>query len=196
LVQRRYNARKRWYANIRKLDVIESIGAVDDGITNRQIRVGGEYPIARRFDLAVELIRHSYSDGNSRTSISPSLYYRVIDGQPKGKPVLRVGLGYQYDNSSFFTPLYYSPQDYKSFAILADYVQEQGRLRYGIYASHPLSDATGGGSGGPNRPSDTLFGFVNYDVNELIELFINGGIVRGPNYDSNEITAGATVRFH
>jgi tetratricopeptide (TPR) repeat protein len=196
LVSRRTDARKRFYANIRKLDVIESLGAIDNGITDRQIRVGGEYPIARRFDLAVELIRHSYSDGNSRTSISPSLYYRVIDGQPQGKPVLRVGLGYQYDNTSSFSPFYYTPQDYKTFAILADYVKEQGRLRYGVYAAHPLSDSTGSGSGGPNRPSDTLFGFMNYDVNDVIELFVNGGVVRGPSYDSNEITAGATVRFH
>lgn len=198
LVERRFNARKRLYANIRKLDVIESIGAIDNGITDRQIRVGGEYPIASRFDLAVELIRHAYSDGNNRTSLSPSLYYRVVDGQAQGKPTLRVGIGYQRDNSSRFSPLYYTPQDYSSFALLVDLTKEQGRLRYGISASHPLSDSAGGGgggTGGPNRPSDTLFGFANYDVSEWIELFVNGGIVRGPNYDSNDFAAGATVRF-
>jgi len=196
LVERRFNARKRLYANVRKLDIIESIGAIDNGIADRQIRVGGEYPLASRFDLAVELIRHSYSDGNKRTSLSPSLYYRVVDGQPQGKPTLRVGIGYQYDNSREFSPLYYTPQDYNSFALLADLVKEQGRFRYGISASHPLSDnAGGGGIGGDNRPSDTLFGYANYDLNEWIELFVNGGIVRGPNYDSNEAALGATVRF-
>lgn len=196
LVERRFAPRKRLYANIRKLDIIESIGAIDDGITDRQIRVGGEYPIAKRFDLAVELIRHAYSDGNSRTTISPSLYYRVVDGQALGKPTLRVGVGYTNDKSREFSPLYYTPEDYSSFALLADLVKEQGRFRYGISAAHPLSDnAGGGGVGGPNRPSDTLFGFANYDVNEWIELFVNGGIVRGPNYDSNQAALGATVRF-
>ena len=160
------------------------------------MRAGGEYPIAKRFDLAVELIRHSYSDGNNRTSVSPSVYYRVIDGQPAGRPTLRIGIGYQYDNSSQFSPFYYTPQDYNSFALLADFVKDQGRLRYGLYAAHPLRDSTGGGVGGPNRPSDTLFGFANYDLNDWLELFINGGIVRGPNFDSNEATLGATVRFH
>jgi hypothetical protein len=78
-------------------------------------------------------------------------------------------------------------------SLLADYVVTNGPVRYGIFAQHPLTDTTGRNRN--NRPADTLFGYANYDINDLLQVFVNGGIVRTPVFDSNSINAGITRRF-
>ena len=34
-----------------------------------------------------------------------------------------------------------------------------------------------------------------YELSDLVDLFINGGVVRSPDFDSNQVHAGATIRF-
>lgn len=191
-LQRSFGARKRVYVTIAKREIIESLEAVQSGITSRVYQIGGEYPIGKHFDAELDITRYQFSDDNTRTTFAPSLYYRFRPSNP----TLRIGLGYRRDNSRFTGRPYYTPQDYTSLALLADYTKDEGKFRYGISASHPLTRSTGGGGGaGGNRPADTLFGNVTYEVNDLIDLFLNGGVVRSPNFDSDQFTAGATVHF-
>lgn len=184
--------RKRFWANLGRDEIIESLGATNAGITRQVYRAGVEWPLGDHFDLDLEGRYFRYSDGNRRTTWRPSIYYRLRPTSPS----LRFGLGYVSDNTRFLSPIptpYYTPQDYKTFVALADYVKTVGRTRYGVFLAHPLSENTG--IGGVNRPADTLFGFLNYDVNEALQLFVNGGIVRGPNFDSDDITGGLRYWF-
>ncbi len=186
---RTVNSRQRYFVGASKLDVFESAGAVLAGITAQQYRAGIDLPIARQFDLEARLARYKYSDSNTRTTAGASLYYRL----QQNAPTLRVGLGYVRDNTKFFSPLYYTPQSYGALSVLADYVVATGRARYGIFGQHPLTNSVG--ANGENRTADTLFGYYNYDASDLLELFLNGGLVRSSNFRSNDITAGATLRF-
>ncbi len=184
--------RKRFWANIGRDEVIESLGATNAGITRQVYRAGVEWPLAAHVDLDLEGRYFRYSDGNNRTTLRPSIYYRL----KRTSPTLRIGLGYVRDNTKFLSPIptpYYAPQDYSTFVALADYVKTIGRTQYGVFLAHPLSNSTG--SGGVNRPADTLFGFLSHDLNEDLQLFINGGIVRGPNFDSDDITGGLRYWF-
>jgi tetratricopeptide (TPR) repeat protein len=188
-LQRSYGARKRIYVTIAKRDIVESIEAVQAGITAQTYQIGGEYPVGQHIDLDLDITHYRYSDDNSRTSISPSIYYRFKATNPS----FRLGLGYRRDNTRETGRPYYTPQDYSSIVALADYVKDEGTWQYGLFASHPLTSSTG--TGGVNRPANTLFGFVTYELSDLVDLFLNGGVVRGPNFDSTEFTTGATVRF-
>ncbi len=192
MIEKSSGFRKRYYMNLARREIIESLGATNAGITARVLTAGIEWPLASHFDASLEGRHYKYSDGNNRTTLSPALYYRLRPTNPS----LRIGIGYTRDDTRFLAPpatFYYTPQQYKTFAVLADYVKTQGRTRYGIFASHPLSDSAG--LGGINRPSDTLFGFVQHDLTDLIRLFIEGGIVRGPSFDSNDITGGISIGF-
>ena len=42
---------------------------------------------------------------------------------------------------------------------------------------------------------DTLFGFLQHDLSDVIQLFVEGGIVRGSTFDSNDITGGISIGF-
>src|SRR5690606_7035334 len=151
-------------------------------------RAGYNFPLGRHVDVELEGRYYDFNDGNRRYTLAPSIYYRLKEEAP----TLRIGVGYRREDTDFLSPFYYSPQDYGAFALLADYVVDQGRLRYGLFGSKSLTNSTG--TAGTNRPSDTLFGFLNYDLNDALELFANGGIVRGPNFDSNSGTLGLTIR--
>ncbi len=181
--------RERYFVGVARRDVFESDAAVTQGITATLLRAGFAYPLGRRFDFEGQLTRYRYSDNNTRTSIAPSIFYRF---RPTN-PTLRVGLGYLSDDTSQLRTIYYTPQNFSATSILADYVVDQGRLRYGLFAAHPLTNATG--DGGINRPADTLFGFLNYDLTDALELFAEGGIVRSPDFRSNTISGGANYRF-
>lgn len=192
MIEKSSGFRKRYYMNLARREIIESGGATNAGITARVLTAGIEWPLAPHFDASLEGRTYNYSDGNHRTTLSPALYYRLRPTYPS----LRIGLGYTRDDTRFLAPpatFYYTPQQYKTFALLADYVKTQGRTRYGVFAAHPLSSSTG--IGGTNRPSDTLFGFVQHDLTDLIQLFVEGGIVRGPSFDSNDITGGISIGF-
>ena len=184
--------RKRFWANVGRDEVIESLGATNAGITRQVYRAGVEWPLAAHIDAALEGRYFRYSDGNNRTTLRPSIYYRLKANSPS----LRFGIGYVRDNTKFLPPpatFYYAPQDYNTFVALADYVKTIGRTRYGVFLAHPLSNSTG--VGGINRPADTLFGFLSHDLSDVLQLYVNGGIVRGPNYDSNDITGGLRYWF-
>jgi hypothetical protein len=56
-----------------------------------------------------------------------------------------------------------------------------------------LTNSTG--DGGVNRPADTLFGFLQHDLNNSLGLFASGGIVRSPTFDSDQISGGVDLRF-
>lgn len=185
--------RQRYYAGVARRDIFESDAAVAQGITATLFTAGFAYPLARKLDLEAEIVRYNYSDNNTRTSIQPRLYYRLRPTSPS----LRVGLSYLSDDTRELRNgppfLYYTPQNYRATSILADYVVDQGRTRYGLFGAHPLTNSTG--DGGINRPADTLFGFLNQDVSDALELFIQGGIVRSPDFRSNQASVGVNLRF-
>ena len=57
----------------------------------------------------------------------------------------------------------------------------------------PFNSSTG--INGINRPADTLFGFISRDVGNSLELFANGGIVRSPDFRSDQVTGGVNLWF-
>jgi tetratricopeptide (TPR) repeat protein len=182
--------RERYFLGVTKRDIFESDPAVAQGITATLYRAGFTYPLSRRFDLEGQITRYRYSDSNNRTTIQPSLFYRLRPTNPS----LRVGLGYMYDDSDELRTIYYSPQSFNATSILADYVVDVGgSTRYGISGAYALTNSTG--DDGLNRPADTLFGFLQQDLGDNLELFAQGGIVRSPTFRSNQISGGVNLRF-
>jgi tetratricopeptide (TPR) repeat protein len=186
--------RERYYAGIARRDVFESNAAVVAGITATTYRAGFARPIAPRLDLEGVATYYRYSDSNSRITLSPSLLYRFNTNNPS----LRVGLGYTYDDTKENRPipggtLYYTPQRYSAASLLADYVVDSGPTRYGLYGALALTSSTG--EDGVNRPADTLFGNFEHDLSSRFSVFANGGIVRSPDYRSNQVNGGVNVRF-
>gem|GEM_PF-4225990 len=191
LVQRAPNTRDRVYLNVAKHEIIESLGAVTRGITATQYGAGIDHPLAERIDLTASLAHLKYSDDNTRNTLGASLLYRL----QANAPTLRLGLGYSHDDTKFISPLYYTPQNFNVIAALADYVYSRDRLRLGVFASVPLTNRSGSGGVYNNRAADTLFGYLNYDLSDLIELYLQGGIVHASNFHSNDITGGVNLRF-
>ncbi len=184
--------RQRYYLNVARRDIFESDIAVAQGITATFVRAGFTQPLGNKFDFEGQVTRYRYSDSNNRTSIQPSLYYRFRPSNPS----LRVGVGYFYDNTSETrdTPfIYYTPQSFNATSILADYVVDQGATRYGLFAAYPITGETGRND--INRPAKTLFGFLNRDLNDALELFAQGGIVRSPDFRSNQVSGGVNLHF-
>jgi len=189
LLQKAPNSRQRYYVNLGRREVAESLGALQDRIMAREIRAGFTHPLGARLDLEGEVSRLNYTDGNNRTTFGANLMYRVLTNTP----VFRVGVGYRNDDSRFESPLYYTPQGFNAFSLLADLSGDTGRMRYGLSAGYPLSQSSG--NGGENRPARTLFGYLDYDASELVTLFINGGIVDAPTFESRDVTLGGTLFF-
>ena len=181
--------RRRYFIGTGRRDVYESAQAVAQGITATTYRAGFSAPLGNKLDFEVQGVYYRYSDDNSRYSILPALYYRFRPTNPS----LRVGVGYTYDDSDEFRNIYYSPQNFSAVAGLIDYSNTTGKTRYGFNAAIPFTNSTG--AGGVNRPADTLFGFVSRDVGNSLELFANGGIVRSPDFRSDQITFGGNVWF-
>ena len=183
------NERRRYFLGTGRRDVYESAQAVVQGITATTYRAGFTYPLARKLDLEATGVYYSYSDSNSRYSLLPAVYYRLRPTNPS----LRLGVGYTYDDTRNLRNIYYTPQNYSAFAGLADYSKTTGKTRYGINAAVPFTNSTG--RGGINRPADTLFGFINRDIGNSLELFANGGIVRSPDFHSDQVTFGGNLWF-
>jgi hypothetical protein len=141
-----------------------------------------------RFRLEGEVSRLNYTDGNRAHCVrcQPDV------SSTHTQPVLRVGLGYRRDDTRFRSPLYYTPQDFNALSVLADYAYNRGRLRYGLTAGYPIS---GRGDDADNRPAKTLFGYVDYEASDIVTLFLNGGVVDAPNFESRDITLGGTLFF-
>ena len=102
-------------------------------------------------------------------------------------------MGYTYDDSRRTSNIYYAPQSYNALTALADYTHDIGRTRFGLNASVPLTGNTG--TGGINRPADTLFGFIAHDLSPSLEIFANGGIVRSSDFHSDQVTFGGNLYF-
>ena len=181
--------RRRYFLGTGRRDVYESAQAVAQGITATTYRGGFNVPLGSRLDFETQGVYYRYSDDNSRYSILPALYYRFRPTNPS----LRVGLGYTYDDTDKLRNIYYTPQNYSAFAALADYSKVVGKTRFGFNAAVPLTNSTG--KNGVNRPANTLFGFINRDVGKSLELFANGGIVRSPDFHSDQITFGGNLWF-
>ena len=181
--------RRRYYLGTGRRDVYESAQAVAQGITATTYRAGFNVPVGDRVDFEVQGVYYRYSDDNSRYSILPALYYRLRPTNPS----LRLGVGYAYDDTRQLRNIYYTPQGYSAFSLLADYQNTLGKTRYGFNAGVPLTNSTG--TNGVNRPADTLFGFVSRDVGNSLEIFANGGIVRSPDFKSDQITGGVNYTF-
>ena len=181
--------RRRYYLGTGRRDVYESAQAVAQGITATTYRGGFNVPIGSRLDFETQGVYYRYSDDNSRYSILPALYYRFRPTTPS----LRVGLGYAYDDTKNLRNIYYTPQGYSAFSVLADYSHDIGKTRYGFNAGVPLTNSTG--TNGVNRPSDTLFGYISRDLGNSLEVFANGGIVRSPDFHSDQINFGGNLWF-
>ena len=181
--------RRRYFLGTGRRDVYESAQAVAQGITATTYRGGFNVPVGSKVDFELQGVYYRYSDDNSRYSILPALYYRLRPTTPS----LRLGIGYAYDDTDEFRSIYYAPQGYSVFSLLADYTNTVGKTRYGFNAAVPLTNSTG--RNGINRPADTLFGFVSRDVGNSLELFANGGIVRTPDFNSDQITGGVNLWF-
>lgn len=181
--------RRRYYLGTGRRDIYESAQAVAQGITATTYRGGFNVPVGQKLDFEVQGVYYRYSDDNSRYSILPALYYRLRPTNPS----LRLGVGYAYDDTRQKSNIYYTPQGYSAFSLLADYQNTLGKTRYGFNAGVPLTNATG--PVGINRPADTLFGFISRDVGNSLELFANGGIVRSPDFKSDQIAGGVNYTF-
>ena len=185
--------RQRYFAGIARRDIFESDAAVAAGITATLYRAGFTQPLGNKFDLEAQVTGYRYSDSNSRITLQPSIYYRFKPTNPS----LRVGVGYVYDNTKEQRNgppfLYYTPQGFNSASLLADYIVDQGPTRYGVSGSYALTGETG--NNGLNRPADTLFGFLQQDLSDSLELFAEGGIVRAAAFRSNQISGGVNLRF-
>ncbi|MDQ3812801.1 MAG: tetratricopeptide repeat protein, partial [Armatimonadota bacterium] len=183
--------RKRYYAGVAKREILESLVAVQLGITARRYVAGLEHPVGSHFDFQLEGEHLDYSDDNKRNRVTTALLYRLR----RKSPTLRVGLNYVFDDTEFTTDpfIYYTPQDFHSVGLVADYVVTRDRLRYGIFGALPFTNRTG--TNNENRPAKTLYGFAEYDLSDLLTLYANGGFVRSPTYDANEITGGVNIRF-
>jgi len=182
-------SRQNVYFEAAKRDVFESDAAVAAGITATAYDAGFTYPLADHIDAAAQATLYHYSDDNNREQLQPSVYYRFKPSDPS----LRVGLGYLYDNTSQLRTIYYTPQHFGATSLLADYVVAQGLTQYGLYGAKSLTDSTG--PTGINRPADTLFGFVQRDLSEELQVFAQGGIVRSPSFHSDQLSGGVNVKF-
>ncbi len=181
--------RRRYFLGTGRRDVYESAQAVAQGITATTYRGGFNVPVGNKLDFELQGVYYRYSDDNSRYSILPALYYRLRPTNPS----LRVGLGYAYDDTKNLRNIYYTPQGYSAFSVLVDYSNNIGKTRYGFNAGVPLTSATG--TNGVNRPSDTLFGYISRDLGNSLEVFANGGIVRSPDFKSDQINFGGNLWF-
>ncbi len=191
LLQRSVSPRQRYFVNLARREIVESLGAVQGRILARELRAGADYPLGRRFDLELAASLLDYSDGNNRTTLNAAVLYRLR----ATNPVLRIGLSAETDDTRFETPLYYTPQGQRSLRLVADYTFGGARLNYGLSAGVPLY-RTEDDEGADNRGgARTLFGFINYDINEAIQLFLNGGFVDAEDYNSTDFNLGATYFF-
>ncbi len=174
----------------------ETYYTVTSGLTLNEYAGAVEYPLTPKLDLSANYLHYNYSDGNSRDTAKAALYYRLQPTAPQQMPVARIGLGYLYDDTDKFNPLYYSPQSTQSLSVLADYVMIKRGFKFGIFAGYPLLKDQGTGFA-KHDPARTLFGFVNKEISDRFELYAKGGFIRSPGYDLsfNDIVLGVNVRL-
>jgi len=194
LLGRDFTPRTRFSLDFARRDIFESDLAVGRNIYADTSEAFVALPVGSRLDLETRATYYNYSDGNSRVTASPSLFFRFAPTNP----TLRIGVGYTYDNTRATRNapfVYYTPQNFNAASVLADYVVTQSATRYGFNASYPLTTTTGGH--GLNRPAATAFGFLERDLSRSIDVFFNGGIVRVPNgsFQSEQANAGVNLRF-
>jgi len=194
LLGRDFNARTRFSLDFARRDIFESDLAVSRNIYADTSEAFVAFPFGPRLDLETRATYYNYSDGNSRVTASPSLFFRFAPTNP----TFRVGVGYTYDNTRATRDapfVYYTPQNFNAASVLADYVVTQSATRYGFNASYPITTTTG--RNGINRPAATAFGFIERDLSRNFDVFFNGGIVRVPNgsFKSEQANAGVNLRF-
>jgi len=194
LLGRDFTPRTRFSLDFARRDIFESDLAVSRNIYADTSEAFVALPIGSRLDLETRATYYNYSDGNSRVTASPSLFFRFSPTNP----TLRIGAGYTYDNTRLTRNapfIYYTPQNFNAASVLADYVVTQSATRYGFNASYPITTTTG--RNGLNRPAATAFGFLERDLSRSLDVFLNGGIVRVPNgsFKSEQASAGVNLRF-
>jgi hypothetical protein len=111
-------------------------------------------------------------------------------------PVFRVGLSHTYDSTRQFAAFYYSPQNVQVISAVAEYVNLTKKLKFGIFGTYPLIKDRGTGFA-KHDPARTLFGFLNYQTNDQIELYLKGGFISSPGFDLSfrDIVFGVNGRF-
>jgi len=194
LLGRDFTPRTRFSLDFARRDIFESDLAVGRNIYADTSEAFVALPVGSRLDLETRATYYNYSDGNSRVTASPSLFFRFSPTNP----TFRVGAGYTYDNTRQTRNdpfVYYTPQNFNAASVLADYVVTQSATRYGFNASYPITTTTG--RSGLNRPAATAFGFLERDLSRNFDVFLNGGIVRVPNgsFKSEQASAGVNLRF-
>lgn len=174
----------------------ETFYTVTSGLTLNEYAGAVEYPVSPHIDASANYLHYDYSDGNNRNTFKAALYYRLKPTAPQQMPVFRLGLGYLYDDTRDFNPLYYSPQSIQSLSLLSDYVMIKRGFKFGVFGGVPVLKDKGTGFA-QHDPALTLFGFANKEISNHVELYTKLGFIRSPGYDLsfNDVVLGANVRF-
>lgn len=174
----------------------ESFFGVVSGLTLDEYSVNIDTPLATRWDYSGYFGLYYYSDGNRRNIIKNTFWYRMLPKAHMPMPVFRAGLQFTYDNTRDFAAFYFSPQDFAYLSLAAEYVKLTRKVKYGIFGTFPL--AFHGGSGfATHYPALTLFGFLNYQLNDTLELYVKAGGINSPGVDLTfrDFVIGINGRF-
>jgi hypothetical protein len=169
LVQRAPNARQRYYVNVGRREVVESLGRCRSRFWLAKCAPVST-PIGARLDLEGEISRLNYTDGNIAPPSAPACSTACSTTSR-----FYVLAGYRRDDTRFQSPLYYTPQNFNTLAALADSHHQHGPVAAGLSPRIRCDKRRD-----DNRPARTLFGYYDYNVSDLVTLFINGGIVDAP----------------
>jgi hypothetical protein len=166
------------------------------GLTLDEYSLDIQHPLGERWDYAGYYGTYLYSDGNRRGIVKNQILYRLLPKAHQNMPVFRVGLSHTMDNTRDFSAFYFSPQDFQYLSLVTDYVQISRKIKYGIFASFPLT-FTGGSGFATHTPALTLFTFLNYQLNPGLELYVKAGGINSPNFDLSlrDFVVGVNGRF-
>jgi hypothetical protein len=181
----------------------ESYPQVKEKILNRNVGAAAQIALGKYIDLMPAFSQFyytkgiaDYTNGNSRRIAQGKVMYRVLPRGESQMPIFRVGVSYLADSCERPSLIYNCPVNFQSVSISADYVFVTGKYRYGVFASVPVTGASGTG-GGRFNPPQTLYTFLNYKLSESQELWVKFTGVHSANYSPTlfDIVVGATVRF-
>ena len=186
----------------------ESYPQVEQKILNRDIGAAAQIALGKYIDFMPSFAEFYYTASQEKDQFPPmasnqrriaqgQVMYRVLPHGEAQMPIFRIGASYLSDSCGQLPFYYYfCPVDFHAVSINADYVFVTGKYRYGVFASYPVTGATGE-TGGRFDPARTLFSFVNYKVSQSQELWLKFTGVYSDNHSPQlwDIAAGTNVRF-
>lgn len=189
----------------------ESYYQVEQKIVNRDVGASAQVALGKYFDFIPSFAEFYYTasqtnygptgvfpyvGSNQRRIAQGQLMYRVLPHGSAQMPIFRVGASYLADSCDNAELIYFCPVNFHAVSLNADFVYVTGKYRYGVFASVPVTGATGT-DGGRFDPSATLFSFVNYKVSESQELWLKFTGVHSANYSPRlwDLVVGTKLRF-